>query len=81
MHMHSHSHSSPTTSSGAEVSQEKKLQHSDDLEKYDADGDLHQAPSHAEAMAQLIAVGVLEFGVVLHRCVAMVWMAVSVSHD
>ena len=38
-----------------------------DVEASDNESTVNQMPSSAEAAAQLIAVGVLEFGVMLHR--------------
>lgn len=50
-----------------------------DLEKSasDSDSTLAHAPSNAEASAQLIAVAVLEFGVVLHSVIIGLTLAVN----
>lgn len=49
-----------------------------DLECCDEDNDsLSQPPSNAEAAAQLIAIGVLEFGIVLHSVIIGLTLAVS----
>lgn len=48
-----------------------------DIEQGSDDSSLNQLPSHAEIVAQLLAVAVLEFGVILHSIVIGLTLAVS----
>lgn len=58
-------HAHPSLRAGAEA--ERGIPEKHDESSSDDDSTLNHLPSQAEAIAQLIAVGVLEFGVILHR--------------
>lgn len=65
-HSHGHGHGSPAEST---VDVEKSAS--------DSNSTLAHAPSNAEATAQLIAVAVLEFGVILHSVIIGLTLAVN----
>lgn len=63
---------------GSEEAELGALGHAHMLDKERSDtSSLAQAPSHAEASAQLVAVAVLEFGVILHSIIIGLTLAVS----
>ncbi|WRT64880.1 uncharacterized protein IL334_001816 [Kwoniella shivajii] len=73
--IHSHSHAHEDTDPRLQAISEKHLKH--DAESGSESETVNQLPSNAEATAQLVAVGVLEFGVVLHSIIIGLTLGVT----
>lgn len=78
-HVHSHGHSHSHSHGGHSHAHHSKKEKVNDPEALSTEStsSLGQHPSEAEAAAQLVAVAVLEFGVILHSIIIGLTLAVS----